>query len=590
MKKKGFTLMELLGVIVVLAVISVVAIPLVLNYIEDAKKDSAKTSAYSYVKGLNTAITNYELKNKGESYGTGIFSISELETRLGTNFKGDKPTEGKVCIGSDEIVTAASLKIRGYVINYDGTKVKLSESNKIEEIACDGSTDGTGDDTDDDPSGDVVVADNTILAKAKLLVYDDTGVCKTDGTTYNYMGGCYIKGATEANYVWYNGFMWRIMGINSDNTVRLITDENVTVLAFGPANTGLKYTTNEGYIHDWLNEYFYNNLNSTKSIIQEGGYFCSYATTSASVRENCSQNKIVTAKVGIIAMDEYLLANSSSSYLNIGQYFWTMTPQAKDGAWYVFTDGKITYQYTEYAFGIRPVINVDPNSIVTSGNGVTSDYYALTEDKITNATGSLSQRVTSGDYVLLEGKTYRVVDKADDGVKLILDGFYEETEGTVYTMTYGNSNTFTLDSGIGQKLNGDVLTWLGLSDSEKVVTTTYYQGDEFENGTAYQDMLKQSNGVASKIGLIQIGEMLSSQSATILTNNYSKTSSYNNSKNYSTMNKNSGTTYAWRVTSSGNISNYSVTTVSNAIRPVIVVKSDLNITTGTGTWNNPYQI
>ena len=89
------------------------------------------------------------------------------------------------------------------------------------------------------------------------------------------MGGCYVKGTTTKNYVWYNGFMWRIMGINNDGTVRLITDESVVTLSHGEYNAGTyeSYATNEGYINSWLNNYFYGILNSTKSIIKEGNYF-----------------------------------------------------------------------------------------------------------------------------------------------------------------------------------------------------------------------------------------------------------------------------------------------------------------------------
>lgn len=38
MKKRGFTLVELLAVIVILSVIALIAMPIILNIIEDAKK------------------------------------------------------------------------------------------------------------------------------------------------------------------------------------------------------------------------------------------------------------------------------------------------------------------------------------------------------------------------------------------------------------------------------------------------------------------------------------------------------------------------------------------------------------------------
>ena len=45
-RNKGFTLVELLAVIVILALIALIATPIILNVINDAKKQAAKDSAY----------------------------------------------------------------------------------------------------------------------------------------------------------------------------------------------------------------------------------------------------------------------------------------------------------------------------------------------------------------------------------------------------------------------------------------------------------------------------------------------------------------------------------------------------------------
>ena len=442
-------------------------------------------------------------------------------------------------------------------------------------------------------SKNVVISKASIATIAKTLVYDENGICKTDGTTYNYMGGCYIKGASTSNYVWYNGFMWRIMGINSDGTVRLITDENVATIDYGAANSGLTYETNEGYIHDWLNEYFYNSLNSTKSIIKKGAYFCSETTNSTILtegRQTCTSGSEITTKIGLISIDEYLLSNTSSSYLNIRQSSWTMTPYSTSYDWNVYFNGKAHNHNVTYEYGVRPVINVSSDATITSGDGSARDFFVLGEDKTISVTGVLSEKATSGEYVNLEGHTYRVVSKDSDGVKLILDGFYEETVGTPYTMAYGSDNTFTLDSGIGQKLNGDVLDWLKLTESDKIVETTYYQGDGFGTVATYTDTLKQSNGVEAKVGLIQVGDILAGQSSTMLTKNYTTTSSYSNTATYWTMNKDKSTSYAWTVYNIGEGGVNNGVTYYCGVRPVITVRNDLNITSGTGTWKNPYEI
>ena len=565
--KKGFTLIELLAVIVILAIIALIATPIILNMIDNAKKGAAKDSAYGYIEAIDFQNSMSGIDNeKYKMVGPGDdLDVNSLDVKV----KGSKPESGKVTIDKSGRVINAELCINNYTVKYDGkTATTGTKCGKTEEI---------------------VYVKEPIIEKAKKLVYKD-GTCKTDGITYSYMGGCYIKGASTNNYVWYNGFMWRIMGINSDNTVRLITDENVTAISYGASNTAESYVMNEDYIHDWLNEYFLSHLNSTKSIIKEGNYFCSESTnsttlTNATVRDKCTSGKEVSAKVGLISYDEYYLAGLSSSYLNIKQVFWTMTPYSTSNAWIVHSTGRADYYDVTNAFGVRPVINVEATSTITEGDGTTSSYYVLAEDKNSDKTGNIGNAVTSGEYVSLEGKTYRVVSKESDGVKLILDGYYDTN------VKYGDNNTFTTTSGIGSTLNDDVLIWLGLNNSTKIKETAWYQGTAMSSGYTYKTPLTETEGtgITAKVGLIRVGEMLSGQSSTILTSNYTKTSSYSNAKNYWTMNQYTRTSSAWFVSDTGH-ANINGVTSTYGVRPVIKVDTTLTISKGNGTPSNPYEI
>jgi len=570
--KNGFTLIELLAVIIILAIIALIATPIILNMVENAKKGAAKDSAYGYIEAIeyNNSMSDLELNSKY----TKLIGENLDVNRLDVNVKGSKPTNGYVTIDVSGRVKSADLCINDYTVTYDGKIAtigsKCDESKKKEEVT----------------------KDNTILYRAKTLVYENE-TCKTDGTTYEYMGGCYIKGASSSNYIWYNGFMWRIMGINSDNTVRLITDENVTSISYGTTNTAESYATNVDYIHNWLNTYFLGHLNSTKSIIKEGNYFCSETIgtvlTDDIVRTTCSSGKEVKASVGLISYDEFYLSGLSSSYLNIGQAFWTITPNNISRTWYISYSGNPDNNSVATTNGVRPVINVDATSIITEGNGTSASYYVLVEDKTINKKGTISSLVTSGEYVSLEGKTYRVVSKDNNGVKLILDEYYTDASGNVVTTSFGSNSTFTTESGIGATLNNDVLIWLGLSGSNKIKDAIWNQGTTMSSGYTYKTPLTETDGtgITANVGLIRVGEMLSGQSSTMLTSNYTKASSSINVKDYSTMNNNS-TSKAWYVSSGGSAENSGVAK-ARGIRPVIVVRNDLPIIGGTGTWNNQYQ-
>ena len=90
MKKKGFTLVELLAVIVILAIIALIATPMILNVIENAKKGAKESSALGYLDAVEKGILEQELKGNN-IVKTGVYKVSNLTF---VNVKGDIPTEG----------------------------------------------------------------------------------------------------------------------------------------------------------------------------------------------------------------------------------------------------------------------------------------------------------------------------------------------------------------------------------------------------------------------------------------------------------------------------------------------------------------
>ena len=56
MKKRGFTLVELLAVIVILAIIAIIATPIILGVIETSKKGATENSALGYLDAVEKQI------------------------------------------------------------------------------------------------------------------------------------------------------------------------------------------------------------------------------------------------------------------------------------------------------------------------------------------------------------------------------------------------------------------------------------------------------------------------------------------------------------------------------------------------------
>ena len=117
-KNKGFTLVELLAVIVILALIALIATPIILNVINDAKKQAAKDSAYGYMDAVEKYIVSSELEDKSIKDGT--YSVEELNS-MGVSVKGSTPDNGNIEI-KEGAVKNYNLGIDGYYITKDEVK------------------------------------------------------------------------------------------------------------------------------------------------------------------------------------------------------------------------------------------------------------------------------------------------------------------------------------------------------------------------------------------------------------------------------------------------------------------------------------
>ena len=125
-KNKGFTLVELLAVIVILALIALIATPIILNVINDAKKQAAKDSAYGYMDAVEKYIVSSELEDKSIKDGT--YSVEELNKKI--SVKGSTPDNGNIEIKNSS-VKSYDIGIDGYVVS-NGEVKKVSTTKKFE--------------------------------------------------------------------------------------------------------------------------------------------------------------------------------------------------------------------------------------------------------------------------------------------------------------------------------------------------------------------------------------------------------------------------------------------------------------------------
>ena len=131
MKKYGFTLVELLAVIVILAIISIIAVPMIGNVIEDSRKQALEQSANGIVESARYfAISKdgtYNFKFNDSLRGKTI-SGEEL------NYTGDIDANGDVYIDNDGDISLCLMNDKYYVYkNYNGT---VQTGERTDEVYC----------------------------------------------------------------------------------------------------------------------------------------------------------------------------------------------------------------------------------------------------------------------------------------------------------------------------------------------------------------------------------------------------------------------------------------------------------------------
>mgnify|MGYP004628264489 FL=1 len=289
-----------------------------------------------------------------------------------------------------------------------------------------------------------------------ILVNELKNNIVTNGDGLYYQNREYIfKGYPTNNYLEYSGILFRIIKINEDNSIKLITENSVANLKYdGNYKTSdiKSYLNDNGLEHTGI---FYNNLiNNT---------------------EYLKVDNDINEKIGLLTYKEYVDALGNKSYLNNNSYFWLI-----DGE-YVFNEGGISSENKGY-YGIRPVITLKENTKLLSGNGTKEDPY-----KIEN------NNVTIGKYIEYSNLLWKIIEVNEDSYKLALSSSLN-----VEYIFSNKSNQFNPKEygSIANYLNNQFYNKL---DKKYLLKGTFYTGEYNNNYLTIYD-----NSLESYVGLLSV--------------------------------------------------------------------------------------
>lgn len=388
-----------------------------------------------------------------------------------------------------------------------------------------------------------------------VTIQKQNGTSSSGDGLYNSNGNLVFKGSNVDNYLYYSNILWRVVRVNSDNSVVLTTDQIVSNLAWGDGVSSYK----DSYINDWLNKssedntgIFENKLNNKTKYLKRNTI---YLDSIDSVKKITAKTKDTSSFVTLLSVSDYLNSKLDNSYINNSKNIWLLNSNSKNNVWNI-SDGSLTTSDSINGYGIKPVVTLNSNIGVVSGKGTKEKPYIIEEEN----------KLSFGSYVKLGNDVYTVYEKNNIVTKLIANNLMNETN----LIKFNSSNIFNLEdtSSLAYYLNNDFYN--NLSYKKKLVDCDFYNG-EYTNTYKYDYKNIYSSKVTTKVGLLNVADVNTNTSVSnyfMITpaDNY-KIHSYNNDENL----------YSSYV-------NY-----TKAIRPAICISSNTKLT-GSGTAIDPFEL
>ena len=229
-KEKGFTLIELIAVLVILAIIALIVTPLVMNIIRKARISADKRSIDAYGRSIELAIAGYLLDN-----GKFPTEVSQLTIE----YSGNKVECETTQINSDSSVYLAGCTVAGRnVENYTYGEDKTPQAPTYTAYQV-------GDQVSYNNINYYVIKDSSAseesvtLLKAEPLSYEEittysagTGAQTTDQNGYGGMQYHSSSSDYSTSYVKTTVDAWKAAQASAATEARLITIDEVSSLGY----------------------------------------------------------------------------------------------------------------------------------------------------------------------------------------------------------------------------------------------------------------------------------------------------------------------------------------------------------------------
>ena len=400
----------------------------------------------------------------------------------------------------------------------------------------------------------------------------------------------FVTGSNPNNYIWYSGKLWRVVSIDpSDNSVKLVTQWNISAIPYDNDSSAFEGSHMEQWLNDTTVDGFLGNLRNPEAFIKMNSEWYDQETD-GTVRPTGTPTIDAVGLLNYYEATAGSGANVVTGFLNNGLYWWLLTPYNSTQIQYIDDVGNTSYRISTSGYGIRPSLNLKSSVIIVNGNGTADDPYRLEGDNDSNLSGTLLNTRYSGEYISFgagENNLYRIVSHETEGLTKITSAELLKENETYKVISFGNvyySSTNT----IGLFLNGEYLNSGAYLTDEQLnmieENTTWYLGTVGQGMSyklaKYTDTEMNnltSNTTIAKAGLLRLGELMAGKF-----DRNENNATYWLLSPYSSVGPRTLTSYGY--------SAYNTSVATNYICPSLNLKSNVIITSGDGTLQNPFTL
>lgn len=377
-----------------------------------------------------------------------------------------------------------------------------------------------------------------------ITIQKANGVISSGDGLYNNSGELVFKGKNVDNYLMYSNILWRIVKVNNDNSIVLITDSTLSNLSY--SNTNSEFLKSN--INNWLNKegsntgVFEEKLNDKKKYLIKNTICLDKITNLNNI--TCKE-KDSSKYVTLLSIGDYLNSKTTDSYINNTNDLWLYNAFDNTKNWYI-KNGNLANDSINSMHGIKAVITLKNTIGKVSGKGTLDDPYTI-EKK--------SNKLAFNSYVKLGEDLYTVYDNKNE-IRLVNASLINDSTPR-YINYYSSEYNPNSQKSVAYFLNNTYYNSLPYKD--KLIDCEYNIGDY---NTSYKDVYNKT--VKTKVGMLSVVDV----------------NTDSESKNYLLLNKHNNLVIA-------NMNDGVTYTVK--LKPTICLNKNTKFK-GNGTKTNPFEL